>query len=136
MFQITISELGSVKESEYSRVVMVARYNGKWVLSKHKERDTWELPGGHVEEGEDWLSAAKRELYEETGAVEAKIKPICVYKISQPGLLCFADISKFEDMPSYEMEKIGFFDDIPEKLTYPDTHKLLFKKVKDFLDLN
>jgi ADP-ribose pyrophosphatase YjhB (NUDIX family) len=28
---------------------------------------TWSLPKGHVEEGEDFLTAAKREIHEETG---------------------------------------------------------------------
>ena len=136
MFKVTLDKLGSVKESEYSRVVMVARYHGKWVFCKHKERDTFELPGGHVEEGEDWITAAKRELYEETGAIMSNITPICVYKISKPGLLCFAEIIEIGIIPDYEIEKIEFFDDIPKNLTYPDTHKLLFKTAKDFLSGN
>ena len=136
MFKITFSELGSVDESEYSRVVMVARLNGKWIFCKHKQRDTWEIPGGHVEEGEDWLTTAKRELFEETGAVHANIKPICVYTISKPGLLCFAEIEKLGKIPDSEIEKIEFFDDSPENLTYPDTHKLMFEKAKEFLKTN
>ena len=136
MFEITFSELGSVDESEYSRVVMVARLNGKWIFCKHKQRDTWEIPGGHVEEGEDWLTTAKRELFEETGAVQANIKPICVNKISKPGLLCFAEIQKLGKIPDSEIEKIDFFDDLPENLTYPDTHKLMFEKAKEFLKIN
>lgn len=136
MFKITFSELGSVDESEYSRVVMVARLNGKWIFCKHKQRNTWEIPGGHVEEGEDWLTTAKRELFEETGAVHANIKPICVYTISKPGLLCFAEIEKLGKIPDSEIEKIDFFDDLPENLTYPDTHKLMFEKAKEFLKTN
>ena len=129
MFEITFSEIGSVDEKEYTRVVMVARYKGKWIFCKHKERTTWELPGGHIEKGEDWLTAAKRELFEETGAVEADIKPVCVYKISTPGLLCFAEVKKFDKIPDFEIEKIEFFDDIPENLTYPDSHGKMFARV-------
>ena len=32
MFEVVLSELGSVNESEYSRVVMVTRFNNKWVF--------------------------------------------------------------------------------------------------------
>ena len=46
--------------------VIISKADGKWVFCKHKERDTYEIPGGHREEGELILDAAKRELREET----------------------------------------------------------------------
>ena len=48
--------------------VILARSGGKWVLCKHRERSTLEIPGGHREPGEDIDAAARRELHEETGA--------------------------------------------------------------------
>ena len=133
MFKIVLSELGSVGEKEYTRVVMAARYKGKWIFCKHKDRTTWELPGGHIENGESWQVAAKRELYEETGASEADIEPVCIYKISSPSIFCFADVKSLGKLPSFEIEKIDLFDDIPKNLTYPDSHKKLFDRVVDFL---
>ena len=35
----------------------------------------------------------------------------------------------------FEIKEIGFFDEEPENLTYPDTHKLLLKKVKEIKGL-
>ena len=32
--------------------VIISKSNGKWVFCKHKERNTYEVPGGHREEGE------------------------------------------------------------------------------------
>lgn len=52
---------------EYKYVVVLSEYNGKIVLSRHKERKTRETQGGHIEQGETPLDAAKRELYEESG---------------------------------------------------------------------
>ena len=54
--------------------VIVAQTRGKWVFCKHRERDTYEVPGGHREQGEDILAAAKRELREETGAVAVELE--------------------------------------------------------------
>ena len=45
--------------------VIISQSNGKWVFCKHKERDTYEVPGGHREDGEDIFETAKRELQEE-----------------------------------------------------------------------
>lgn len=42
--------------------VILTMHNGKWVFCRHRERNTWEIPGGHREDGEDILSTAKREL--------------------------------------------------------------------------
>lgn len=58
----------SVADELLKFAVIISKHNGKWVFCKHKERDTYEVPGGHREEGESILDTAKRELNEETGA--------------------------------------------------------------------
>ena len=93
-------------------------------------RDTYEVPGGHREAGEDILETAKRELQEETGAVKFEIKPICVYSVTGKnrvnetgvetfGLLCFAEITEFAKELHSEMEKVVLMDELPENWTYP-----------------
>lgn len=59
--------------------VIVSMHKEKWVFCKHRERNTYEIPGGHRELNENILETAKRELYEETGASDFNITPICVY---------------------------------------------------------
>ena len=59
----------TVDDSLLKFAVIISQSNGKWVICKHKERDTYEAPGGHREVGEDILESAKRELQEETGAI-------------------------------------------------------------------
>lgn len=120
--------------------VIVSRSQGKWVLCKHKGRNTFECPGGHREFGEDILTTAKRELYEETGAIKYSMKQICVYSVSGNdglidnnvetfGMLYFADISEFDELPSFEMEKIELFDSLPHNWTYPKIQPKLLEKV-------
>ena len=45
----------SVDDSLLKFAVIVSQSNGKWVFCKHKERDTYEVPGGHREAGESIL---------------------------------------------------------------------------------
>ena len=115
--------------------VVFARYQGKWILCRHKERDTWEFPGGHREKDETPLDAAKRELYEETGALEFELTAVSAYQVSKPALLYFAEVTKLGPIPDdSEMAEIALMDYLPENLTYPDIHGPLFKCVQVWLN--
>lgn len=46
--------------------------NGEFLFAKHKGYTTWNLVGGHVDPGEDVLTAIKREIFEELD-VQAQI---------------------------------------------------------------
>ncbi len=127
----------SVDDSLLKFAVIISKHNGKWVLCKHKERSTYEVPGGHREKGEDIFETAKRELYEETGATDFEIKPVCVYSVTAPdnfdgqetfGMLYFADIKEFEIELHSEIEKIEFFDELPTNWTYPLIQPKLLKE--------
>lgn len=41
----------SVEDSLLRFAVIIARAGDKWVFCKHRERDTYEVPGGHREPG-------------------------------------------------------------------------------------
>lgn len=111
--------------------VIIARTNGKWVFCKHKERDTYEVPGGHRELGESILDAAKRELYEETGAIDYDLRAICVYSVTDNvkeapnlakkkyGMLYYAEIRSYEAELHSEIEKILITDELVDNWTYP-----------------
>ena len=78
--------------------VILSRTQGKWVFCKHRERTTYEIPGGHREPGETIQETAERELREETGAVEFDMKQVGVYSVKTEesetfGMLFVADIS-------------------------------------------
>ena len=120
-----------VADEQLRFAVILSKTNGKWVFCKHKERDTYEVPGGHREAGETILEAAKRELREETGAIDFVIEPVCTYsvkgktRINQTeddenfGMLFVADIKSFETELHSEIEKILITDQLVENWTYP-----------------
>jgi len=123
--------------------VIVSKSKNKLVFCKHKQRDTYEVPGGHREPNEDILDTAKRELFEETGATDFSLTPICVYSVAENiggkenetfGMLYFADIKTFGDLPHFEMEKIVLFDELPNQWTYPKIQPRLIEKVLSVLE--
>ena len=117
--------------------VIIARSRGEWVFCKHRERDTWEIPGGHREPGEDILDTAKRELYEETGAVDYDLRELGIYSVVRGegtaaeesfGMLYFAEIREFETELHHEMERIVLSGQLPERWTYPEIQPRLMEK--------
>lgn len=122
------------KDATIKYAVIVARYRGKWILCRHKERTTWEIPGGHLESNETPDQAASRELWEETGALKAKITPVCAYSFGDYGMLYFADISELGSIPEgSEIAEIAYFDYLPAELTYPHIQPSLFERAQIWL---
>lgn len=119
--------------------VIISKHRGKWVFCKHKERNTFEIPGGHREAEESIFEAAKRELSEETGALRFSLTPVCVYSVTGKnkvnasgketfGMLFYAEIEEFSDSLNSEIEYIRLFDDLPSEWTYPEIQPYLIEE--------
>ena len=116
-------------EGSYKYVVILSQMNGYILLSRHKERATWETQGGHIEPGETPLQAAHRELFEESGAAEYTLMPLCDYWAGsedelhgESGVVFTANIRKLSNLPESEMAEVQCFDELPDNLTYPPIH--------------
>lgn len=123
--------------------VIAAFYKDKYVFVRHKKRDTLEIPGGHWESGETIEHTAQRELFEETGAVRFTLEKICIYSVSGDnseqsdetfGMLFYADIKEFGDMPESEIAEVRLLDSCPENWTYPEIQPELLNRVRKFLN--
>ncbi len=67
---LTVSFYDNVDDALLKFAVIISKSDGKWVLCKHKERDTYEVPGGHREQNETIFETTEREIQEETGAID------------------------------------------------------------------
>lgn len=140
MVTVTFHDKEEIDDARLKFAVIAARYEGKWVFCRHKKRATWEIPGGHREEGEAILDTARRELWEETGAEKFDLSPICIYGVSDGtettyGLLCFAEINKQGELSDeVEIQETKTFAAIPKELTYPAIQPHLFNHVQGWLN--
>lgn len=85
--------------------VIISRTNGRWVFCKHKERDSFEVPGGHREDGV-YSVKGKTRINEELGEETF-------------GMLFIANINSFENELHSEIEKIFISYDLVDNWTYP-----------------
>jgi len=119
--------------------VISAKYKNSWVFVRHHLRTTYEIAGGHIEDGESSYEAACRELMEETGAVKFLIDCIATYSVTKGGetgwgRLYLAEVTELGPIPDIsEISDIILLDKIPENPTHPDIQPHLFRKTLEYL---
>lgn len=121
--------------------IIAARFKGKWIYVRHRDRKTYEIPAGHIEKGETSLEAACRELMEETGAIRYEIDCVATYSVIRDentgwGRLYFAEVSELGAISDiFEIAERILLDQLPENLTYPDIQADFYEKVLEYLRL-
>ena len=125
--------LGTLTGLKY--VVVLSRCGDRILLSRHKQRATWETQGGHIEPGETPGQAARRELYEESGALHYRMTPLCDYwagdgQTGASGRVFAAEIETLGPLPESEMAETRLFDALPDGLTYPAITPVLFARLR------
>lgn len=125
----------SIEESKLTYVVMAARYRKEWIFVRHRDRKSWEMPAGHIEQGESADQAAMRELFEEAGVVRSSMVHICDYSVlvrekKGYGRLYGASVEELDPHLEHEIDELLFTADLPVALTYPEVQSILFKRAE------
>ncbi len=86
-----------MKQSKSAGGIVLNKKNQ--VLVVNQNGNSWSLPKGHIDDGEDELTAAKREIYEESGVSELElIKKLGKYKRYRIGLKERDDKSELKEI--------------------------------------
>jgi len=79
-------------------------HNGK-IIIVNQRGDSWSLPKGHVEPGENLIEAAIREIYEETGLKNIKyVREFAKYQRYRIGIDGHDDISELKTIHMFLFE--------------------------------
>lgn len=135
----TVNFYETVPDEKLKFAVIIAKKDGKLIFCKHRKRNTYEISGGHREPGEPIEQTARRELYEETGAIDYTLTPVCVYSVIAEnnfngeetfGMLYFAEVRTLENELHNEIECIVLSADLPGNLTYPEIQPRLLAEAR------
>lgn len=117
------SKINLLKDEKNMRIVpkhivavsgYIVNDHGEVLLVKtHHRSDTWELPGGQVEEGESLHHALVREVHEETGLKIVPLGVTGVYYNATDHILVVVFRAKYEEgdlnIQTQEIKEANFF---------------------------
>ena len=90
----------------------VAFHGDRFLMVWHPRRNGWEMPGGHVEEGETSAEAAAREFVEESGY---GIEVVETRDIGYCDVCAARIVGKVSDDPEMRSE---LFSELPDQLSF------------------
>ena len=120
--------------------------DGKVFLAKRQNvgdmGGRWEFPGGKIDEGEDFVTAIRREMNEEFGVDVEVFDRLCQVTFEHKGKLCYVDAFKVRleedglsrrftltEHTDYRWED---FSNIPS-LNFVDSDMKIYEKLKDMV---
>jgi 8-oxo-dGTP pyrophosphatase MutT (NUDIX family) len=120
-----------------------------WVLVVNQRGNSWSLPKGHIEQGEDAKTAAIREIEEETGIIrlnfQKELGSYVRYKIGLDGrddtkelkhinmFLFTTDEARLSPKdPNHPQARWIHPDDVEKLLTHPKD-KAFFKSIRQYI---
>ena len=103
----------------YSAGGVVLNKNGE-VLVVNQNSDSWSLPKGHIDPGEDALTAAKREIEEESGIPQdmlVLVKELGAYERNMIALDGGEDNSELKHITMFQFILLKYFYVLDLKIT-------------------
>lgn len=120
------SKTGRFWGGQGAGILLVAKDTGRVLLALRStevnEPNTWGVPGGEIEPGENPAKAARREAAEELGVGRLKLIPAYVFEAEDFKYYNFIGIvpSEFEPILNWETQRVEWFDvdDLPSPLHF------------------
>ena len=102
------------------------------LLEKRTDDHTWAIPGGALDDLEDYKKAAIRETYEETEILVKSVWCVAHYELPYFSYWTYAARLKTQEMPvkNWESEEITWFSlsELPEGMNF-----MTKRQLKDFI---
>ena len=122
------------------------------VVVVNQNHDSWSLPKGHIDPGEDRLTTAKREIFEESGITDLNfVKPLGEFNRYRIGLDGVDDKSELKNIfiflfkssqknlqpqdPSNPIAKWVPYNKVADLLTHPKDKEFYLSTLKSWINI-
>ena len=123
------------EKSNVSSALSVPILNNKVILVRQSDTGWWDIPGGHLEAGEDYLGAAQREVEEEAGVSADNHRVIGYFEITST--IIDPEAKEVYASPSMIVVTLSFVQKYISEWDYPqdinDRALVSFKHLDDYL---
>lgn len=134
--KINLSPEAAQEINDASSCLVFPFYNDSIVMSYHSKRKGWELPQGGRKNGESPEECAKREAFEETGAILENLTPIGYFTVENDigevkTAIFISKVKGFEPKPNWsETGIVKLFDNIPNDISFKDNvYQIIFEYI-------
>jgi len=137
--EIFLGKKSSVELDDSDGSIVFTFYDTRYVMTYHPKRKGWEFPAGKREQNETSIECAKRETFEEMGAILSNITPLGYYLVRKDNnsfktAVFVSNVDKFEPKPHWsETDLVKLFEELPENISYKDD---VYKIVLDYIEKN
>lgn len=134
--KVLLYNLDQIDDCHIESIVVMTAYKKDWVFIRRELSRAWEIPSVKCRSDFSDEENVEMMLRREVGAKAFELKTICIFDLVEDdkhtyGKLMYANVTQFSGLISPNISMRVLAEKLPDELTYPELHSVLFGAVID-----